>query len=373
MRAMKMFLLLMAAMTLAFQSQLASGQSFQGKNAQWNKVLDAANKEGKVVVSIPTSAELRTQFETAFRNQFPGINLELNVGRGSSNIAKIVEEQSAGVHGIDVHVGGTSSIIAALLPPNFVEPLMPMMVLPEVKDPGNWWGGHMWADHAKKYVYSFTAYMTETVWYNSSLVKPEEIATYDDLLNPKWKGKIAILDPRNPGSGESTWAFLWRIKGEPFLKKLVAQDMLVGRNLRQLAEGVARGKSALSIGLSYYSYRPFVKAGLPVKPIRAIKEGFYGSTGSGNIVVIKDTAHPNAAKVFVNWLLSTQGQTVFTKALGQPTRRLDVDTSWTRQFGHVAAKDTMTPEKFEQVENSSEDVVTKIREPAMRLAKQLIK
>lgn len=373
MRAMKIVLLLMIVASLGSEYHLAFGQSLRGKTADWKKIVTAATKEGKVVVSVPTSAELRTQFENVFQSEFPGIALELNVGRGSTNIAKIVEEQSAGVHGIDVHVGGSTSIIRALLPPNFVEPLMPMMVLPEVKDSGNWWGGHMWADHAKTYVYDFTAFMTETVWYNANLVKPEEIATYDDLLAPKWKGKIAILDPRTPGSGESTWSFLWRIKGKPFLKKLVAQDMLVGRNLRQLAEAVARGKAALSIGLSYYSYRPFVEAGLPVKPIRAIKEGFYGSTGSGNVVVIKNTAHPNAAKVFLNWLLSKQGQAVFTKALGQPTRRLDVDTSWTRQFGHVAAKDTLTPEKYEQVENSSEDVVKKFRKPAMRLAKQLLK
>ena len=85
---------------------------------------------------------------------------------------------------------------------------MPSMVLPEVKDPKYWWGGHLWADNAKKYIYSFTAYMTETIWYNTTLVKPEEINSWDNLLDPKWKGKIAILDPRSPGSGESNWAFL---------------------------------------------------------------------------------------------------------------------------------------------------------------------
>ena len=76
---------------------------------------------------------------------------------------------------------------------------------------------------------------------------------------PKWKGKIVILDPRSPGSGESNWAFLLRIKGEPFLTKLAAQDMTIGRNLRQLGEAVARGKSAISIGVSYYTYLPFSK------------------------------------------------------------------------------------------------------------------
>ncbi len=373
MRTMNFIPPLMIAVSLGVAPRIALGQSPQGKNPEWEKTVEAAKKEGKLVVSIPTSAELRKEFESGFRAAFPEIDLEVSVARGGTNVSKIVEEHSAGVRDIDVHVGGTVSIITGLLAQNLAEPLMPMMMLPEVKDAKNWWAGHLWADRAKKYVYSFSAFVTETAWYNSTLVRPEEIASYDDLLNPKWKGKIAILDPRTSGSGESTWAFLWKIKGEPYLTRLAAQEMVVGRNLRQLAEVVARGKCALSIGLSYYTYLPFVKAGLPVKPIRAIKEGFYGSTGSGNLVVVKDNAHPNASKVFVNWLLSREGQTAFTRALGQPTRRLDVDTKWTREFGHVGAKDSLTPEKYDELENSSEDAIAKFRKPAMQLAEKLFK
>lgn len=373
MGALKKTFVFIIALTLDCRLHLAFGQALPGRVAEWDKLVEAARKEGRVVVSVPTSAELRKEFDTAFRTKFPGIELELNVARGGTNINKIVEEHNAGVRDIDVHIGGTTSIVTGLLGQNLLEPLVPALVLPEVKEARNWWGGHIWTDHAKKYVYGFTAYITETAWYNSTLVKPEEIASYDDLLDPKWKGKIAILDPRTPGSGESTWAFLWKIKGEQYLTRLAAQDMLVGRNLRQLAEAVARGKSALSIGLSYYTYLPFVKSGLPVKPITAIKEGFYASTGSGNLALMKDAAHPNAAKVFVNWLLSKEGQTVFTKALGQPTRRLDVDTKWTREFGHVSVKEAITPEKYDEMENSSEDVVTKIRKPAMQLAEKLFR
>jgi iron(III) transport system substrate-binding protein len=338
---------------------------------EWGKTGEVAKKEGRVVVSIPTSAELRKELETGFQKNFPGIELELSVARGASNINKIIEEQNAGVRAIDLHIGGTTSIVTGLLARNLLEPIMPLLLLPDARDAKNWWGGHLWADSAKKYIYVFTAYMTETVWYNSTLVKPEEITSYDHLLEPKWKGKIAILDPRTPGSGESTWAFLLRIKGEPFLRKLAAQEMMVGRNLRQLAESVARGKASLSIGLSYYTYLPFIKAGLPVKPITAIQEGFYASSGSGNIVAIKNAPHPSAGKLFLNWLLSREGQTAFTKALGQPTRRLDVETQWTKEFGNVAAKESLTLEKYEEQENGSEEAVIKVRKPAMALAEKL--
>ncbi|MGZ8467353.1 MAG: hypothetical protein ACXWXT_17555, partial [Candidatus Binatia bacterium] len=154
----------------------------QTKNPEWDKVVEVAKKEGRVVVSIPSSAELRKEFENGFQKAYPGIELELNVARGASNINKIAEEQNAGVRSIDLHIGGTTSIITGLLGPNFLEPVMPSMILPEVRDPKHWWGGHIWADNAKRYVYSFTAYMTETIWYNSTLVKPEEINSWDSLL-----------------------------------------------------------------------------------------------------------------------------------------------------------------------------------------------
>ena len=354
----------------AFASAQAVKQSAQ---ADWDKTVEAARKEGSVIVSIPTSAELRKEFEAGFKSKYSGIELELSVARGASNVNKIVEEQKAGARNVDLHIGGTTSIVTGLLANQMLEPVIPSMLLAEVRDEKNWWGGHIWADNAKKYIYGFTAYMTETIWYNATLVKPEEITSWDSLLEPKWKGKIAILDPRTPGSGESTWAFLLRIKGEPYLNKLAAQDMLVGRNLRQLGEAVVRGKAAVSIGLSYYTYLPFIKAGLPVKPISTIKEGYYAASGSGNLVVLKNAPHPNASKVFVNWLLSKDGQTAVTKALGQPTRRLDVETRWTREFGHTSAKEVLTPEKYDELENGSEEVVIKFRKPAMQLAEKLFR
>ncbi len=369
-----LFRLIAMAIAPLLISSLAFAQAGkQGAQPDWEKTLTAAKKEGRVVVSIPTSAELRTELETGFRSRYPGIELELNAGRGSANINKIVEEHRAGVRSFDVHVGGTTSIITGLLANQLLEPVMPSMLLPDVRDEKNWWGGHIWADIVKKHIYLFSAYMTETIWHNSNLVKAGELTSWDSLLDPKFKGKIAILDPRTPGAGESTWAFLWRIKGEEYLAKLVAQEMMVGRNQRQLAEAVARGKSAISIGLSYYTYAPFIKAGLPVHSISQIKEGFYASSGSGNVVLLNNAPHPNAAKVFVNWLLAKDGQAIFSKTMGQPTRRLDVDTRYTREFGHVAAKEVLTPAKFDELENGSEEVVIKFRKPAMEIAEKLIK
>jgi iron(III) transport system substrate-binding protein len=217
------------------------------------------------------------------------------------------------------------------------------------------------------------AYLPEIIWHNTDLVKPNEIRSLDDLLNPKWKAKIGYLDPRTPGAGDSSWSFMWQVKGEEYLRNLVAQDLYLGRDERLLAESLARGRVAVTIGLSYYSFLPFLKVGLPIKALPTLKEGTYGTGGSGNLVVIKAPAHPSSTKIFVNWLLARERQEIVSRALGQPTRRLDVDTRWLRESGTIPAKDTMSVNDFLRIENQSEEKLDKVREPALKVAQALLK
>lgn len=338
---------------------------------EWDKVLEAAKKEGKVVVSLPASAELRKMTEEVFKRRY-GIEIEIVPGRGASIVRRIADESKAGIRNFDIHVGGSSSVVSGLLAEGTLEPIEPSLILPEVKEAQNWWGGHMWVDRGKRYVYSFQAYLTESMWYNSNLLRPEEARSYDDFLNPKWRGKIGYLDPRTPGAGDSNWSYMWVVKGEDYLKRLAAQSLFIGRDQRLLAENLAKGKIALVIGLSHYTFLPFIRAGLPVKPLPPVKEGTYGTGGSGNLSIIKNAPHPNAAKVYVNWLLGKEGQEVFTKAMGQATRRLDVDTQWLKDVGVLPAKDHLTFKQFLEAENQSEDKLEKVREPALKFANKLL-
>lgn len=340
-------------------------------NAEWDRIVEAARREGKVAVSIPASAEMRKQLEEGFKRRF-GIEIEMFTARGSAAVRRMADEFKAGVRHFDLHIGGSSSVVSGMLDEGILDAIEPWLVLPEVKDPKQWWGGHLWVDNAKKYIYSFQAYLTESIWHNTELAKPSEFRSYDDFLNPKWKRKIGFLDPRSPGAGDSHWSFMWDVKGEPYLKKFVAQELLLGRDQRVLAESLAKGRVAVMMGLTYYSFLPFVKAGLPVKPLPPLKEGTFGTAGSGNLVIIKNPAHPNAAKVFVNWVLSREGQEIVSRALGQATRRLDVDTKWLREGGVIAAKDQMSVQEYLKIENQSEEKLDKVREPAGRVARALL-
>jgi iron(III) transport system substrate-binding protein len=343
----------------------------QAKPSEWDKVVEAGRKEGKVVASIPPSAELRKLMELSFPKRY-GIGVEFVPARGGNVIRRMVDEAKAGVQYFDLHIGGTESAITGLLPENILEPVEPYFMLPEVKDPKQWWGGYIWADNAKKFIYNFVAYQTVSLWSNSDLYKPAEFKSFDDLLNPKLRGKIGISDPRTPGSGSSMWSYMNYVKGEEFLKRLVAQKLFVTRDLRLLADNLARGKIAVTSGIGYSEFLPFIKAGLPVTALPVPSEGLYVSGGYGHLMIFKHLPHPNATKVFINWLLSHDGQELFSRGMGVGSRRLDVNTKWLRDFGVLAAKDGLTLEQFHKLENQSEEKIIKIREPGAAVARKLL-
>jgi ABC-type Fe3+ transport system substrate-binding protein len=349
-----------------------SGGAALAQSGQWEKIVEAAQKEGKVVASIPPSAELRKLMELAFPKRY-GIDVEFVPARGGNVIRRMVDEAKAGVQYFDLHIGGTESVITGLLPEHVLEPVEPFFVLPEVRDPKQWWGGHIWADNAKRFIYAFVAYQTVSLWSNSNDYKADQFRSFDDLLNPKLKGKIGISDPRTPGSGSSMWSYMNYVKGEEYLKRLVAQKLFVTRDLRLLAENLAKGKIAITSGIGYSEFLPFIKAGLPVGPLPMPKEGLYVSGGYGHLTIFKNQPHPNATRVFVNWLLGRDGQEIFSRGMGVGTRRLDVDTKWLKEFGVIASKDVpLTLEQFEKLENQSEEKIYKIREPGAAVARKLL-
>jgi iron(III) transport system substrate-binding protein len=350
---------------------LHAGEAKPSPAGEWERTVEAAKKEGKVVVSIPASAELRRGIEKVFKQRF-GIEAELNVSRAASITGKIQQEAKSGVTYFDVHMGGGESMVTGLLSEGILAPLEPAMILKDIKEPSNWWGGHIWLDNAKRYIYASQAYQVELIWCNTDYVKPDEVRSLNDLLNPKWSGKIGYLDPRTPGAGSSMWSFLSKLKGEEYLKKLAGQKLFLSRDQRVLAESLARGKIALVMGLSYYSFIPFAKAGLPVKSVSTPRDEIYVSGGSGNLAIIKAAPHPNATKVFVNWFLGREGQETYSRAMGQATRRLDVDTQWTKEFGVFAAKDSLTPDQYTKLENQSEEKILKTREASAELARKLL-
>ncbi len=345
----------------------------EAKSAPWEGTVAEARREGRLVVGIPPSAELRKQMEPLLKSRF-GLEVESLPAPGPQIASRIVSEHNAGVRYFDALIFGSCTGVP-LIKSGAFDPVEPYMILPEVKEPTLWWGGHVWMDNvsANRIFYSFAAMKgTEGLWHNSTLVKPEDVRSFDDLLDPRWKGKIGFSDPRVAGSGLSVWSFLWDVKGEEYLKKLVQQQLFVSQNLRQIADTLAKGKLALALGIGFAQTEPFVKGGLPVKELPQPREGLPGSNGYGTLGVVKNPPHPHATKVFVNWLLSKEGQEFYSKVMLQSTRRLDVETKWMAKEGVEAAKDFLSLREYEQQRNYLEDKCVGIRLPSQKFAETIL-
>lgn len=152
---------------IVFSALLISTPGFAGEarlptQTEWDKIVDAANKEGKIVAGIPASAELRKTLGDAFKARFPGIELEITNARGPSNAGKIAAEHAAGVRYYDILISGTSTPFN-LLNAGILDPADALLMIPEVKDPKRWYGGHMWLDNARRNVYMFQSYTSENL------------------------------------------------------------------------------------------------------------------------------------------------------------------------------------------------------------------
>jgi iron(III) transport system substrate-binding protein len=302
----------------------ARPEAKQGWQAEWEKTLAAAKKEGKVSVFGPPGAKARQALADSFQKKF-GIEVEYAGIFGREMGQKITSERTAGVYTVDVHLGGTTTIMTVFEKGGMLEPLEPMFILPEVKDPQHWIFGHLWTDDATKTVYLAALQLNASTAINTTMVKPEELKSFMDLLEPKWKKKITFFEPRSPGPGLATWSHLGRTLGEEYLKRLAAQDLTIFPHSREMAEAVVRGRFPIGIGVLGEDVQPFAQQGLPITLLKAshMKEGAYASPGPSAVVIFKNAPNPNAAKVYLNWYLSKEGQTIFAEGVGYPHRRTD--------------------------------------------------
>jgi iron(III) transport system substrate-binding protein len=314
--------LLGAALSCAFLfcGWLAPVQAAESKTAweaQWNEAVEAAKKEGQVTI-YHTRGPFEKLF-AEFHKRYPGIKVTSISGRGGELISRIMAERRAGKYLADLYLGSSGTPMDVLYPAKTLEPIPPVLVLPEVKEPSNWFGKeHHYSDPEGKYIFVYEGVVRSDMAYNTNLVDPKEFGSYWDLVKPKWKGKIAVIDPKLAGFPEGLLQFAYYHPelGAKFLRQLFGEtDITVSRDSRQLVDWLAVGKFAIALGPSASEVQGAMKQGLPLARFepRAFKEGIYMRATQGSISILSRLPHPGATKVFVNWLLSREGQTHFQK------------------------------------------------------------
>ncbi len=295
--------------------------------AEWEKMVAAAKKEGSVVVSGPTGAEARDALTDGFQKRYPGIRVDYDGSSTREFATRVAAERKAGQFLWDVFIHGAPETV---VPMNMFDPLEPALMLPDVKNPKTWRGGAIEFYDPGKTVMVMTPFQRGTIFYNTEMVNPKELKSYKDLLDPKWMGKIVADDPRKSGPGQATFLlfYLHPELGPDFVRALAKQQLTFYINNSQEVDAVGRGKFPLLIGGSDMTANNSMKKGVPIGILdpRLLKEGSDVSPANGDLALFNRAPHPNAAKVYINWLLSKEGQTAFARAQGYISARLDVPT-----------------------------------------------
>ena len=306
-------------LTLLLVDTGAAAEPKPASGQEWDALVKKAEEEGEVAIYATDSIGNAQSIWAAFQKRYPKIKLiGTSVGRGSDLFPKLFSERRAGKYLADVFLAGPTAVHLNLYPAKVLDPVPPALVHANVTDLSKWWQGkHHYVDPEGQYSFMYeSALYGPPLSFNTGIVNEKEIKSAWDLVQPQWKGKLAVLQ-LNATQGSTALAFVYHHPqlGPKFIERVYRDlEPTFFRDLRQGTDWLSQGKFPIC-----FLCRRIDRAqmqGLPVAELDpyAIAERPGIGSGSGAIVLMNRHPHPNAAKVFLNWFLSLEGQIAFRQA-----------------------------------------------------------
>jgi ABC-type Fe3+ transport system substrate-binding protein len=280
------------------QSEIAN---YTGADRQ--AMLEAGAKtEGKLTLytALTVNQAVRPLVE-AFQKKYPFLKVDYWRGETREILAKVTAERQANKVTADIIEMGSGA--SAAIKAGAVEPFNS----PSLADlPADYYDPqHLWVS---------TRLITFGNAYNTRMVKPGELKTYEDLLNPKWKGQMiwrADTDIGAPMFIANVIATMGRQKGEEYLAKLAKQQIVESTaSARAMVDSVGQGEYAIAIQAP--AYHPVISKGkgapLDVEMMEPVPVNI------ATIQFVKGAPRPHAAMLFIDFILSQEGQTILQQA-----------------------------------------------------------
>ena len=266
-----------------------------------SEMIAAAKKEGKVVYYTANFAEVEQEVIKAFNKRFPEIKIEMVRAPGGQLITRIKTEAAANKLSADVIAHSDRGLMLEIndlfmdyAPPNAADYRPDVLISPKL------WPG---------------ATIAWSIAYNTALVKNPP-KSWMDLTKPEYKGKQIgqVIAP----SGGTTWTrvmFERQVLGEDYHARQAANDNVLYPSGAPASDALVRGEVSIA-PLLYNIIFTKIKEGAPAEaifppegvPINAYADG-----------ITKTALHPNAARLFMNWRLSKEGQAFMITELGNVT------------------------------------------------------
>lgn len=287
---------------------------------EWEKVIAGAKREGEV--RLWGDQEItHPDIAAAFNRRYSYIKVVTVSGKVGDLMPRIIAERRAAKYLADLYSGGLGGrAFFDFMRAGVLDPIKPALILPDVVDASKWLNGeHHYADSEKQFVFMYEGSVAGVgLYYNTDLVNPREFKSYWDILKPKWKAKILLFERLGAGSPSIVRFYHNPQLGPEFIRRLLREmDLTVSQERRQATDWLGRGNYSLCIDCGDTDQAR--KQGLPVEEFahEYLKEAAneIGTSGNSGLALINHAPHPNAARVFLNWFLSREGQIAWQETM----------------------------------------------------------
>jgi iron(III) transport system substrate-binding protein len=308
------------------------------------KLIEAANKDAKVVLYSSMDLPVGEKLGKAFEAKYPGIQVQIERSGSERLFQRVDQEFSSNIHAADViNTSDASHIITwkknGWLAP-FVTEDIAQHFLPEFRDPDGM--------SATSRIYF------SSIAYNTNLVKPEDAPkSYADLLDPRWAGKMVKGHPAYSGTIMTATFQLVRELGWDYLEKLSKQRVMQVQSSTDPPKKLSLGERAVMADGNEYGVVLLKEAGQPVEPVYPT-EGT--PTISGPTAIFATAPHPNAARLFQAWLHTRETQQFFVDFTAQYSAHAQVQSKpGRRKISDIK----LMKEDPAGVENMAEEIKTR--------------
>ncbi|HLX29085.1 MAG TPA: extracellular solute-binding protein [Casimicrobiaceae bacterium] len=272
--------------------------------------VEAAKKEGAVVLYSAASADATSKICNAFRSKY-GISCEYF----SASALQLFQRFNAEADANNVK----ADLITASLLPAFNEAKSRGRITPFTSSEGSAFPAQF---RDKDNYYVAGRVIVEGIAINPKLIAAGTAPkTWTDLLDPKWSGKLIASDPGASGTGLAAFYFLERKYGLDFIRKLAANKPLIVNSSALVANSVVSGERPVAAQLDSWEIAMRMKDSLPIAPI-------FPADGSpvvpSPVAVVAHGPHPNAGQLLMDYLMSAEGQKLLVDNLGSYSARSDV-------------------------------------------------
>lgn len=295
-------------------------------DAAWEALVEEASGQALNIISHPT--EDYAAVIEAFQDAYPDIEVELTGSRPSDISPRVISEQQAGVYQWDIMFAATSNMTNVLQPAGAFDDLPPQYMLEGITDDDKWGGGFdFYASDTPQIIVTGAENISAT-FVNRDLAP--DIETFEDLLDPSLTGRIVSDDCTVPAHGVGALVSLGRQTNGDLPRQILAdQQVTFLDTFRSVTEAVSRGEYAVALGADQPTLRELQETGVGTSvELLPMPEGVVNLTTAG-VALFKNAPDPAAAKVFINWFLSQEGQEAYVQQFknegrGVNSRRLDV-------------------------------------------------